>query len=396
MNTSPKSRLTRPVYLSASVRSPFGKFGGSLKRFTAPELATLVLKSCIERSPSREKSPDYVFMGHARQAGSGPNPARQATIFSGLSNTVPAVTFNQACASGLAAIISACEKIQLGRAEKIYAGGVESMSNTPYLSLNARWGNKMGNMKLLDGMIQDGFLCPMSKIVMGETVEKFLVPEFGISRKEQDDFALLSQQKADRAWSQGLFASEVVAIPGDGPKNPGLSDDEHRRGDTTTESLAKLAPVFDAKTGTITAGNSSGIVDGAAFLEVSSSAKGAEAEILDYEITGVEPERMGIGPITAVQNLLKRNSLNISDIEVFELNEAFAAQVLACNRVLKIPMEKINPRGGSIAIGHPIGATGARITVTLIHQLKAKPGALGVATLCVSGGMGVALLIRAA
>ena len=235
----------------------------------------------------------------------------------------------------------------------------------------------------------------MANMLMGATVDTYLAKEMGISRKEQDEFALHSQQKADLAWKSGLFDAETFEIKGD-EKNPGLKDDEHRRGSTTMESLAKLPPVFDKVSGTVTAGNASGVTDGAAFVHVSADRlPTSELELIDFETVALDPRRMGLGPVTSTQNLLKRHGLTVNDIESFEVNEAFAAQVIACNRDLKIPMEKINRRGGAIALGHPIGATGARILVTLSHLLKGKTGALGVATLCVSGGQGVAVLVRA-
>lgn len=391
---SPRSVFSRPIYLGAATRSPIGKFGGSLKRFSAPELATLVLRDAIRRAPG-VATPDFVFLGHARQAGAGPNPARQATIFAGLPETVPAITVNQACASGLVAVFSAVEKIALGRANSIWAGGVESMSNTPYLLPEARWGYRMGNATVVDGMLKDGFQCPLADMLMGETVERYLAKELGITREAQDHFALQSQKKADAAWKSGRFAAETFEIPAEG-KNPGLSNDEHRRGDTTIESLAKLKPVFDPKNGTITAGNSSGITDGAAFVHVSGTlGSHSMAEVLDYETIALDPKRMGLGPVKAVQNLLARHGLTEKDIDVYEVNEAFAAQVLACQKTLNLPEDRVNPLGGAIALGHPIGATGARILVTLLHQIAGKKGALGIATLCVSGGQGTAILVCA-
>jgi acetyl-CoA C-acetyltransferase len=388
-----KSLFPKPIYMGAATRSPIGKFGGSLKHLTAPQLASLTLKEALQRAPEAP-AVDFVLTGHARQAGSGPNTSRQATIFAGLPESVPAITINQACASGMAAVIMGAEKIALGRHASIWAGGVESMSNTPYLLPQVRWGQRMGHAPVLDGMHKDGFFCPMSDMVMGETVEKFLAQEMAISRAEQDAFALSSQQKAARAWREGEFADEVFTIEAQG-RNPGLDNDEHRRETSTAESLAKLPPVFDPKVGTITAGNSSGITDGAAYLHLSAARLAhSQVEILDYESVALDPRRMGLGPVGAVQNLLKRQGLSVQDLEVVELNEAFAAQVIACQRTLKIPEEKVNPRGGAIALGHPIGATGARILVTLVHQLKGKAGALGLATLCVSGGMGVAVLVR--
>jgi len=339
-------------------------------------------------------NPDWVFLGHARQAGARPNPARQATVFSGLSEKIPAITYNQACASGLASIIAAAEKIALGRAQTVYAGGVESMSNTPYLLMQGRWGLRLGHTEILDGMSQDGFFCPMANMLMGATVESYLAKELGISRREQDEYALESQKRADAAWKAGKFDAETFEIPGDG-KNPGLKEDEHRRPSTSLESLAKLPPVFDRASGTVTAGNSSGIVDGAAFVHVTDRPlQSSELELLDYESIALDPRRMGLGPIESTLNLLKRNGLSVADLEAVELNEAFAAQAIACNRELKIPAERLNVHGGSIAIGHPIGATGTRIVATLSNVLKGKTGALGIATLCVSGGQGVAVLVR--
>lgn len=386
-----RSVFPKPIYIGASVRTPIGKFGGSLKRFTAPELATIALKASVQKSGLN--TADFVFLGHARQAGAGPNPARQATVNSGLGEKIPAITVNQACASGLAAIINAAEKISLGKAQNIFAGGTESMSNTPYFLMNGRWGTKMGNMEITDGMRKDGFFCPMSQLLMGETVEKILVPEFQISRKEQDALALLSQKNADAAWKRGDYLRELCEMPGDA-KSPALKEDEHRRGDSTEADLAKLSPTFD-KAGTITAGNSSGITDGAAFTLVSSLKNSAsQAEILDYEVISLDPKRMGLGPVEATQNLLKRQALQTDDIEAYELNEAFAAQVIACQRTLNIPEQKVNAWGGAIALGHPIGCTGTRITVTLLNRLSGKNGALGLTTLCVSGGQGVSLLLR--
>lgn len=388
-----QSAFAKPLYLGAATRSPIGKFGGTLKRFTAPGLAALTLKEARNRA-SEAPLPDFVLMGHARQAGTGPNTARQATIFSGLPNEIPAITINQACASGMASIILAAEKVALGRARSIWAGGVESMSNTPYLVMQARWGQKLGHMQLTDAMYKDGFHCPMADMVMGETVERFIAQELGIGRKEQDEFALRSQKLADAAWKAGHFLPETFEIPGEG-RTPALREDEHRRGDSTLEALGKLAPSFDPKTGTITAGNASGITDGAAFVHVSNEKlPHAQAELIDFETIALDPRRMGLGPVPAIQNLLKRQGLTVNDMEAVEINEAFAAQVIGCQRSLKIPEEKLNPRGGSIAIGHPIGASGCRITVTLMHELKGKSGAMGLASLCVSGGMGVALLVK--
>ncbi len=394
-----KSAFPKPIYLGASTRSPIGKFGGSLKRFSAPAIASLTLKEALGRVKKLSgdviaQKTDFVFMGHARQAGCGPNPARQATVFSGLSENIPALTLNQACASGMAAIFYAAEKIALGRAENICAGGVESMSNTPYFLMDARWGTKLGHGTVVDGMYKDGFHCPMADMVMGETVENFVAKKRGISRKDQDAWALLSQQRAAAAWASSAFKAETFEIPAEG-KKPGLNTDEHARADTSVDSLAKLPPVFDVKNGTITAGNASGIADGAAFLHVSSSRHPhAEVELVDFECVALDPSSMGLGPIPAIQNLLKRQGLGVKDVDFFEINEAFAAMILAAESDLKLERERLNVRGGAIALGHPIGASAARIVVSLTHILKTKPGSIGVAAACVSGGMGVAALLR--
>jgi acetyl-CoA C-acetyltransferase len=387
------SRLPRPVYIHTALRSPIAKFGGSLLSLGAAELAALCLKAALERSTA-PTTPELVVMGHARQAGCGPNPARQASIGAGLPDSVPALTLNQACASGLAAIVFGVDKIALGRANSVWAGGVESMSNTPYLLPQARWGSRMGHGAVIDGMHRDGFFCPLADKLMGATVEDHLVPLYKITRLEQDAYALHSQEKAERARSKGLFQEEIFAVSSPKLKAPFVAD-EHCRPQTTAESLASLSPVFDTQKGSVTAGNSSGITDGAAFVELSSAQQNALAEILDYEHCALDPKLMGLGPVACTQTLLGRNGLAVTDLEVVELNEAFAAQVIACQRTLKIPEDRLNPNGGAIALGHPIGATGARITVTLVHELKRRgPGRLGIATLCVSGGQGVALLLR--
>ncbi len=387
MSSRGQSIFPKPITIEAAVRTPIGKFGGALAKTPASELAAQCLRALVKRvGPDRKAQ--TVFLGHARQAGAGPNPARQAVIKAGLSIETPAITLNQACASSLAAVISAAEKIALGKIHRAFAGGVESMSMTPFLLPGARFGFKMGHQKLLDGMHQDGFFCPMAEMLMGETVDVFLARDLKISRQEQDAYALQSQERAAQfARSASQEIEPVTTADG------ALATDEHPRPDTTLASLAKLSPVF-SKEGTVTAGNSSGITDGAAFLSLSDSPSGAIAELLDYEVIALDPRQMGLGPVGATRALLRRQDLTVDAIESFELNEAFAAQVLACNRELKIPNEKLNPHGGAIALGHPIGATGARILVTLLNTLREKPGALGVATLCVSGGQGVAILVR--
>jgi len=269
------------------------------------------------------------------------------------------------------------------------------MSNTPYLLPKARWGNKMGHLEVVDGMHRDGFFCPMADRLMGATVEEFVVPQFKVTREEQDKFALNSQLKAGRALKENTFASETFPIIDLKTQKTLLAVDEHARPDSTLESLAKLSPVF-SKTGSITAGNSSGITDGAAFVDVvAQKHSDTLAEIIDWEFCALDPKLMGLGPIECTQKLLERQKLTTDDLEIVEINEAFAAQVIACQRVLNIPDNKINVNGGAIALGHPIGATGTRILVTLAHELKRRGSQkLGLATLCISGGQGAAFLIR--
>lgn len=384
------SQITRPsVFVNAAFRSPIGKFGGALKALSAPKLAALTLKEALLKT--QMQNPDAVLMGHARQAGAGPNTARQAVIFSGLTETIPAWTINHACASGMSAIAQGMDKIFLNKARNLWVGGVESMSNTPYIVPSARWGTKLGHQKIVDAMYQDGFHCPMADMLMGETVERFLASERKISRKRQDEWAYRSHIKAADAIQKGFFKDEILAIHFE---KTALDHDEAVRADASLDSLSKLEAVF-AKEGTVSAGNSSSITDGAAWLWLSQEKTDSTlCELVDYEVTALDPRKMGLGPVQSIQNLLKKNNLQTKDISQFEINEAFAAQVLACKDDLKIPDEKLNLNGGAIALGHPIGATGARILVTLIHQLKKQKGAYGVASLCVSGGQGFSMLVK--
>lgn len=388
------------IYLAGSVRTPIGRFGGSLSSLSAADMGVEVARESLKRARlAPEEIQDSVW-GCARQAGGGPNVARQITYRAGVPETVPAYTVNQACGSGLRAIIMAAEAIRLGRARAVLAGGTESMSRVPYFAEGARWGMRMGNMELVDGMYRDGFNDPLSGLVMGETAEN-LARRYEISRQEQDAFALRSQQRAERAIDSGRMDDEMLPIELKGRKGETTSfaRDEHYRAGTTLESLGKLPPVF-SKDGTVTAGNSSGITDGAAALVVmseealKSSGAQADARLVDYEISGVAPEIMGIGPVPAVRNLLARQKLSLDEIDLIELNEAFAAQVIACDRELKFDPERLNVNGGAIALGHPIGCTGVRITTTLMHEMKRRGARRGLATLCISGGMGIALLVE--
>ena len=382
------------------MRTPIGRFGGTLASWTAADLGTAVAKASLDRAGVRPDQIDDSIWGCARQAGGGPNVARQITFRAGVPETVPAFTVNQACGSGLRAIILAAEKIMLGRANVVLAGGTESMSRVPYFADGARWGARMGHTELVDGMYRDGFNDPLSGLVMGETAEE-LARRYEIARDEQDEYAMRSQQRAAAAVAAGRFNDEVFGVEikdRKGNTTP-FTTDEHVRAKTTIEDLRKLAPVF-SKAGTVTAGNSSGITDGAAAVIVMSEQglkdSGAEplARLIDYEIVGVPPEIMGIGPVPAVRRILERQNLSLSDIDLIELNEAFAAQVIACDRDLQMDPEKLNVNGGAIALGHPIGCTGVRITTTLLHEMKRRDAKRGLATLCISGGMGIAVLFE--
>ena len=387
------------VLLSGGVRTPIGNFGGALAGSSAAELGGLAALAALERAGVPADAVDEVIVGHARQAGNGPNLARQVGRRAGLADTVPAFTINKACASGLQAIVSGAQSVRLGDSAVVLAGGTEHMSSIPYLALDARWGKKLGDEPLADAMYRDGYLCPLCNQLMGETSET-LATEYGISREEQDRYALESNQRAARAWSEGRFAREVVAVTvGEGKRAMSVERDEHFRADATLEEMAKLRPVF-RKDGSITAANASAITDGAAAIVVLSeeAAKrhgvSPQAALLGYTSVGVDPARMGLGPVPAVRKLLERHRLKLDQIDVVELNEAFASQVLACDRELRFDRERLNPNGGGIALGHPTGCSGTRITVTLLAELERVKGRYGVATLCVSGGQGMAVLVE--
>jgi acetyl-CoA C-acetyltransferase len=392
----------KDIYLAGAVRTPIGRFGGTLASWSAADLGVAVAKESLHRAGVPVDQITDSIWGCARQADGGPNVARQITWRAGVPEIVPAATINQACGSGLKAIILAAQEIMLGRSDAILAGGTESMSRVPYFAEGARWGMRMGNMQLVDGMYRDGFSDPLSGLLMGQTAEK-LARQYEISRQEQDEFALRSQQRAEAAIESGRFKDEVMTLEVSGKKGESTSfaRDEHCRAGTTLQDLAKLPPVF-YKDGSVTAGNSSGITDGAAAVVVLSEeglkrfGATAQARIVDYEICGVAPDIMGIGPVPAVRALLQRQNLNLSEIDLIELNEAFAAQVIACDRELHFDADRLNVNGGSIALGHPIGCTGVRITTTLIHEMKKRQARLGLATLCVSGGLGLALLLERA
>ena len=389
------------VFILSAVRTAIGKYGGSLRDFSAPDLGVAAALAALGRAGVAAEAVEEVIFGHARQAGNGPNPARQIAVRAGVPMAVPAYTVNKACASGMKAIVLGYQEIVLGHADVVLVGGTEAMSRVPYFVEGARWGARLGHQTLVDGMYQDGFLCPLAKIIMGETAE-VLAEQYRIPRAEQDAYACSSQQRAQRAIEAGRFAEEIVPIAVKEKKGERtFAVDEHPRFDTNAEALAQLAPVF-SKSGTITAGNSSGITDGAAALVLVSEERAGRSEkkplarIVDYTTAGVDPRVMGLGPVPAVRKLLKKTGRQLEDYELVELNEAFAAQVLACDRELHFNREHLNVNGGAIALGHPIGCTGARITVTLLHEMLKCQARRGLATLCVSGGLGMALELEAA
>ena len=392
----------RPVYVLSAARTPIGKFGGAFASLSAADLGEVAAKAAIERSGLPAAAVDETIFGHARQAGGGPNTARQVSHRAGVPDSVPAFTVNKACASSLKAITLAALSIAAGENDVVLAGGAECMSATPYLLPRARFGYRMGHAELVDGMYRDGFLCPLCGQLMGETAEN-LVREFGISRAEQDAYAVETQRRAAAAAAAGFFAAEMAPVLVEGRKGSvpvSVEKDEHPRPDTTVETLARLPPAFDPENGTVHAGNSSGITDGAAALvlgteeEVGKAGVEPLARVTAWASAGVEASRMGIGPVPAVRALLAKTGLKLSDVDLVELNEAFAAQVIACARELPFDLARLNVNGGAIALGHPIGATGARIAATLVHEMKRRGARRGLATLCVSGGMGMAVLFE--
>jgi acetyl-CoA C-acetyltransferase len=387
------------IFIISAVRTPIGKFGGTLASLTAADMGVVAAKAAMERAGVQPEQVEETIFGNARQAGGGPNPARQISIRSGVPQEVPAYTVNKACASGMKSIALAYQEAAMSNLDCILAGGTESMSRLPYYLDGARWGFRMGHQELVDGMYRDGFFCPMAKMVMGETAE-VLAQQYGISREEQDQFALCSQTRAERALASGRFDDEIARVTIESKKGSTVfSRDEHPFLGATLEKMAKLAPVF-SKSGTITAGNSSGITDGAAAVVVASEPFVRKnnlkplARIVAVTSAGVDPRTMGIGPVPALKKMEQKHQLAVDRFDLMELNEAFAAQVLACDRELRLNRDKLNVNGGAIALGHPIGCTGTRITVTLLHEMLRRKARLGVATLCVSGGMGMALALE--
>jgi acetyl-CoA C-acetyltransferase len=390
------------VVIVGAARTPIGRYGGSLKNVHPADLGAAAAIAAMSRAGVSPSAIDEVLIGHGRQAGSGPNPARQVGIKAGIPDTVPAQTINKACASGMQTIATGAQSIMLGEADIVLAGGIESMSRMPYLidAEDARWGHKMGNFTLVDAMYRDGFTCSVCGLIMGETVE-LLAKEYGISREASDAYALESQQRAERAIAANHFGDEItpIAFKDARGKAQSLTADEHPRAGSTIEGLHKL-PLAFGQDGIITAGASSGVTDGGAAVVImnaaSAKAQGVKplARIIGWASAGVDPRRMGIGPVPAVKKLLEKTGLSLADFDLVELNEAFAAQVLAVLKDLPIPMDKLNVNGGAIALGHPIGATGTRIVVTLLYEMMRRKAHRGLATLCVSGGMGMAMGIE--
>ena len=395
------------VVIVSAARTPIGRYGGSFRDVHPAELGAVATRAALERAGVNPEQVDEVVMGHGRQAGSGPNPARQVGRRAGLPDDVPAQTINKACASGMEAVAAAARAILLGESDIVVAGGIESMSRMPYLvdSADARWGHKMGHFTLVDAMYRDGFTCSLSGMIMGETVE-VLARQYGVSREAAEEFAVDSQRKAGAAIAGNKFVDEIapVTVPGAKGSHTLVAADEHPRPDTTIESLRKLPTVFnnvEGQPGSITAGTSSGITDGGAALIVMRGDKARAlgiaplARITGWASAGVDPRMMGIGPVPAMRKLFARTGLTIDDFDLVELNEAFAAQVLAVLRDQPIPADRLNVNGGAIALGHPIGCTGARILVTLLHEMKKRQARRGLATLCVSGGLGMAMSVEA-
>ncbi len=387
------------VVVVSAKRTAIGEFGGTMQNLKAPELASQLASAIIKDLPEAVRLVDEVILGQVLQAGCGQNPARQVAVNCGLAQETPACTINKVCGSGMKSLTLACQSIICGDADVILAGGMESMSNAPYLDHKTRWGSKLGNFETVDSMVGDGLWCAFNDYHMGITAEN-IAERYGITREEQDAFAAESQQKCARAIGAGRFDTEIAPVCIKSRKKEIVFDrDEYPRSDTTVETLAKLRPAFK-RDGSVTAGNASGINDGAAMLLLMSREKaeslGLEilAEVVSYASTGLDPAYMGLGPVPATHKALDKAGLTLDDIDLFELNEAFACQSLAVLRELGVDSAKVNVNGGAIALGHPIGASGARITVTLIHEMIRRESKYGLASLCIGGGQGIAMILK--
>ena len=393
--------MDNAVILSAC-RTPIGSFGGAFKDLSAADLGAVVIREAIKRAGVNAKDLGDVIMGCVLQAGAGMNVARQAAVKAGVPVDVPAETVNRVCGSGLQAVVHAVEAVKSGYVDLVVAGGTESMSNAPYLMKGARWGYRMGNAEIVDSMLHEGLTCAINGCHMGITAEE-VATRYGVSRGDQDAFAAESQARAERAVASGVFDREIVAV--EVPQKKGapivVARDEYPRAGTTAEKLAGLKAAFK-KDGSVTAGNASGINDGAAALVVATETwsrnRGARplVRILSYCTTGVDPMIMGMGPVEAMRKAADRAGLALGDLDVIELNEAFASQSLAVSRELGLDAAKVNVHGGAIALGHPIGASGARVLTTLVHALQARGGGRGAASLCIGGGMGTAMIVEVA
>jgi len=391
-----------PAVILSACRTPIGSFGGALKDLSSVDLGAVVIREAIRRADVKAADLGDVIMGCVLQAGAGMNVARQATIKAGVPQEVPAETVNRVCGSGLQSVVHAVEAMSVGYTDMIVAGGTESMTNAPYLLKGARWGYRMGHGEAYDTLIAEGLTCAMGGCHMGVTAEN-IAARFNVSRQDQDAYAAESQRRADAAIKSGLFREEIVAV--EIPQRKGdpitFDTDEYPRAGTTADKLAGLKPAFK-KDGSVTAGNASGINDGAAAVVVVTSERAQKlgrtplARILSFASSGVDPAIMGMGPVPAVQKALDRAKLKAAQIDLFELNEAFAVQAVAVMRELGLSADKVNTRGGAISLGHPIGASGARVLTTLIYALRARGGGKGVASLCIGGGMGIAMVIEVA
>lgn len=390
----------REAYILASCRTPIGSFGGFLKDVAAVKLGELVVKEILKKAGIKPELVDEVILGNVLQAGLGQNTARQVSIAAGIPVEVPAMTINKVCGSGLKSVNLAAQLIKVGEADCVVSGGMENMSQAPYILKSNRWGVKLGNSEIIDGMIHDGLWDIFNGYHMGITAEN-IAEKYGISREEQDQFAFDSQQKAAKAIESGKFADEIVPVHIPQKKGDALvfSTDEYAKPETTFEKLSRLKPAFK-KDGSVTAGNASGINDGAAAVLIASKEfvekHGLKpvAKIISYGSRGVDPSLMGVGPVPSVKMALTRAGLEINDIGLIEANEAFASQAIAVARELGFNMDRVNVNGGAIALGHPIGASGARILVTLLHEMARKDEKFGLATLCIGGGMGEALIVE--
>lgn len=390
----------REAVIVSAVRTPIGAFNGSFKSLSAVDLGAITAKEAIKRAGIKPEMIDEVLLGNVLQAGLGQNVARQIVIKSGIPQTVPAITINKVCGSGLRTVSMAAQFIMLGDADIILAGGTESMTNAPYLLNKARWGQRMGDGKLVDSMIKDGLWDAFNDYHMGITAEN-IAERWNLSREEQDKFSAASQQKAEQAIKEGKFKDEIVPV--EVPQRKGdpvvVDTDEYPKFGTTAEKLAKLRPAFK-KDGTVTAGNASGINDGAAMLIIMSKEKAEElgldviATIKSYASAALDPAIMGYGPVPSSKKALDKAGLKVEDLDLIEANEAFAAQSLAVAKDLEFDMDKVNVNGGAIALGHPIGASGARILVTLLHEMIKRDSKKGLATLCIGGGQGTAIVVE--